>query len=68
MARESRVVAQVLFVPSGWWHCVLNVELSVAVTQNFLNAAALDALVAAPPGPLADKALREYNRAARTNT
>ncbi|KAF0684501.1 Aste57867_23500 [Aphanomyces stellatus] len=28
----------VIFVPSGWWHLVLNLEFSVAVTQNFVDA------------------------------
>lgn len=26
-----------LYVPSGWWHSVLNLELSVAVTHNFVD-------------------------------
>eukprot|EP01122_Echinamoeba_exundans_P010876 TRINITY_DN416_c0_g1_i1.p1 TRINITY_DN416_c0_g1~~TRINITY_DN416_c0_g1_i1.p1 ORF type:complete len:612 (+),score=61.98 TRINITY_DN416_c0_g1_i1:176-1837(+) len=34
-----------LFVPSGWWHTVLNLTDTVAVTQNFVNIENLDAVV-----------------------
>ncbi|GAB7363516.1 hypothetical protein MBLNU230_g3785t1 [Neophaeotheca triangularis] len=37
---------EVLYVPSGWYHLVLNLEDSVAVTQNFVPEARLGAVLA----------------------
>lgn len=37
---------EVMYVPSGWWHLVVNLDESVALTQNFVSVNELPAVLA----------------------
>jgi hypothetical protein len=35
---------EVIFVPAGWWHAVLNLDLSLALTHNYCSTANFDSV------------------------
>ena len=49
----EQCAGDIVFVPHSWWHCVVNLETSVAYTRNFVNKTnvrqAIDELAATHP-------------------
>ena len=39
---------QLVYVPPGWWHAVINLESSVAITHNSVQAGALNSVLLPP--------------------
>lgn len=48
------LAGEVLFVPRGWWHIALNLEESVAITQNYVSMANVSHVLAFLASPRAD--------------
>lgn len=36
---------EIIYLPSGWWHCVINAQETIAVTQNYVPLSGLEGAV-----------------------
>lgn len=48
----------IVFIPAGWWHSVLNLDTSIAITHNFVSRSNLEDVV----GSLAQGAYHHLSR------
>ena len=42
MYEFTQYPGEVIFIPGGWWHAVLNLDDTVAVTENYVNPGNFD--------------------------
>lgn len=65
---SNDTTGEIVFIPSGWWHIVLNLTLTTAVTQNFCSQTNFEAVwlktrFARPK--LAEKMFKRFKQFAR---
>ena len=56
---------ETVYVPAGWWHVVINVDCTVAVTQNFGDRRNFDGVAEAIRRKRSDVSAKWLERAAR---